>query len=490
MEIKQLKFNSILFYTLLVMLVIPVWVNEYPGMVDFPQHVTQTTLLLGLLEGDELFNQYFEINWYTPYIIPNLIALFFAYFFSPLVANKILVSVYIVSAPILTQLLTRSLNRPSEVRFLTLPFVYGFAFHWGFVPFLMSSAISAIWIWYYFTRNQDIGSKWNIFFSFIVMYSHAVAWGVVVFIILAESIYSKTLSKKLARPYILIPLLPLFVWLINVLQNEISSSESHLILYKSLVYNVLSLVGSNFMGNDWLFGTLKFSLIIIAIIRFGKINRHEDRYYFIVCCLCLLFIIMPNTVASIAYFSDRLLVFFPVFLALSIYKIRSKNMFVGLMTLATLLSIGSTFNQQHNFNLEVQPLMGEISPNIDNDSRMVLFTNLEDYGKYEYQILPTPKLIWAPHNLVNLNKVISEYSFAFVFPEMVRFKTIEEDNYYIANTRYKYPNIKWSLLKHLDYVLIRDCSLDPAIDKAIQHQSEFESKVSAQCWHLYEKGEL
>lgn len=482
------KGASLLFYSLLVLLLYPVWMSDFPAMVDFPQHVTQTASLVGMLEGDALYQEHYKINWFTPYIVPNLIALFFALFSSPVIANKILVSLYIVSTPILTQQLAKFFDKPSEVCFLSLPFVYTFAFHWGFVPFLMSSAISSIWLWYYFVKNSDVGSKGNVIFSFIVMYSHAVAWGVAVFVILARMIYTKKVKDVLYKPYILLPLLPLSIWMAYVLSFEVSSTASHLILYRTWLYKMISFVASMAMGNDWYLGTIKFLLVLAAIIIFSR-RKGWSEGRFVVICLCLLFFVMPNMLASIAYFSDRLLVFVPVFYALSISEVRSKITFVFFLSVATILSVVSMVKQQQEFDVEVKPLFEVVAGSIDGDSRVLFLNNAEDTGFYNYAVMPTPKIIWVPHNFTNSKRLVLEYSFAYVFPEMIRFKDVQEDRHYNAENRYKYPDLEWSKLDSLDYILIRDCSLEPLVDTAIQDQSNFVTKVSEQCWHLFEMAE-
>lgn len=476
---------DILFYVVLIVLILPVWMGYYPGLVDFPQHVTQTASLFGILQGDSVYNEYYEINWFTPYIISNLFTLLLAFVFSPVVANKIAVTIYIISIPLLTQYLARALNKPEEVKFITLPFLYGFAFHWGFVPYMTSCFLAAAWIFYYFQVNSDVKSKVNIVFSFIVMYSHAIAWGVAVFIIIVDSVYSKSLKAKMARPYILLPLAPLCFWLVYVLTYESSSTESHLILYKSIAYKLVSLFSYDVLDNDWLLGTIKLFFVTISMFLWVKIDRKNNKFYFIALSIFLLYFILPNTLASIAYFSDRILVFMPVFIALSISKVKSQGKFVLAMLIATSLSVASIFSQQNEFDKESSLLIHKIAPMIKDGSRVAIFSDYYDRFEYSYQIIPTNKLNWMVHNLTSLKTIVPEYTFAYVFTQMIRLKGNRKDSDYMAKYRYSYPNVDWDMITDFDYVIIRDCSMIDSINDEIIRN--FKELNRFECWHLYEK---
>jgi hypothetical protein len=52
---------------------IPVWLSTYPPMTDLPQHAAQVALLRNLHNPAFRFSGLFWINWFTPYLLSDLL---------------------------------------------------------------------------------------------------------------------------------------------------------------------------------------------------------------------------------------------------------------------------------------------------------------------------------------------------------------------------------------------------------------------------------
>ncbi|MCK8072222.1 hypothetical protein [Vibrio sp. 1CM23M] len=482
----HVKLSDFVFYVLMIFTILPVWLYEFPAMIDFPQHIAQLSVLKALVFGNDFYGDLYKINWFTPYIITNLFLLFFTLVFSPVIALKIGITFYLFSIPLFTGLIAKKINKQEDIRILTIPFLYCLPFNWGFIPFLIAIGFSVIWLYYFIVCDNNPNSFINIIFSFFIIYSHAIAWGLImvyIFFICFKDGFNLYLVKGILK--ILSPLVFIIIWLVSLKSDASLNMDEDLFTYHSVMYRFFSLIGANLMGNDKVFGFIKFCIIYYLIRECFLFKLKGNIYAKLSCLSVIIFLILPNRLVSTGFFSDRLLILLPVFFALSISEIKSKRKLYLLTSIAVALSVIPRVNRviESNENLNV---VYKFEAFIDDRSRLIFLSNNNDYSSSDYKILPEPYFLWIPQMLVVKKELEIDFNFAYFHPEMVRFSNEVDNNVknFSSRTRYDYPEVKWENYTYYDYVLIRDCSfLDNGISRELPKGSFVIGKTIG-CWTL------
>ena len=218
--------NRLLFYATLAILVLPVWIADYPPLVDLPQHMAQVNALGLLLGGDPTFTEVFEINWFTPYFLPY-VALFLLDTVLPImIATKLLLSLGIIALPVVTGQLLREIGGDERLRWLSIPSAFSFALYWGFLSFLVTVPIG-IWLvclTVRFSRSPSAKLAAAIVATGIVLFfSHVLVLGISAAVSLAYLLGSHWKTPvhlvRLALPYAA-PLPLIVYWLTHTTTNE------------------------------------------------------------------------------------------------------------------------------------------------------------------------------------------------------------------------------------------------------------------------------
>jgi hypothetical protein len=186
----------------------PVWIPHYPMMVDLPQHASEIALLRNLNDSSFKFSGLFEHYWFTPYWLGYLLA----YILTPLtgirIALKLVVSLALASFPVATSLLIREMQGDAWWAWLSIPAMYGFAFQWGLLNFLVAVPVGLLFLAVVarHARTPSRASSWLLAASAVVLFfSHALIW-LIFGLIAAVYIFCESQSLRTAIPK-LVPLL-------------------------------------------------------------------------------------------------------------------------------------------------------------------------------------------------------------------------------------------------------------------------------------------
>ncbi len=139
---RRLKPELLLFGALIAVHLLPVWLFEFIPTQDGPAHLSLTNLLRlydrpegAFLREYFLPNREAIPNWFIFLVLGKLLA------FLPVpVAEKVLVSAYVVLLPLSVRYALGALGRSSFLSLLAFPFVYSFLFWMGFYNFCFSLA--------------------------------------------------------------------------------------------------------------------------------------------------------------------------------------------------------------------------------------------------------------------------------------------------------------------------------------------------------------
>jgi len=133
--------ENLLFVVLIVAHLLPIWCFKYFPSQDGPTHVDSANVLHEYYFPDRsAFREYYLINNNpVPNWLSHLVMAGLMYIVSPLVAEKILLSGYIILLPISVRYALQAI-RPDTgfLALLAFPFIYNYLFHMGFYNFSYS----------------------------------------------------------------------------------------------------------------------------------------------------------------------------------------------------------------------------------------------------------------------------------------------------------------------------------------------------------------
>lgn len=147
----QLATFRTIYALLCVTLILPLWVGPYPPLVDLPQQAGQVSSALAWLRGDATVREVFELNLFTPYLGGYLLAGPLVAAFGPSVGLRLALSLALLAVPLATGHLLRTAGLP---RWWVLPAFAaapGYAFHWGFLGFVVTAPVG-LWALSYHLR--------------------------------------------------------------------------------------------------------------------------------------------------------------------------------------------------------------------------------------------------------------------------------------------------------------------------------------------------
>ena len=204
---KQLfSLYSILFGLLLILGLTYIWGQKFFLTSDGPTHVYNSKILLDYLCGEntDFYSRFYQIsfsffpNWFT-----HASLLLFQIFLTPVLAEKVLVSIYVIMFPVSFLFLVKQFS--SRISFLSLlifPFVFHFVFYYGFYNFCFSIAFAFLFIGFW-KRNRDkkIGLQLVCLLplSFLAYLTHIFSWfviGVVLSCIFVIELIARLFQRK------------------------------------------------------------------------------------------------------------------------------------------------------------------------------------------------------------------------------------------------------------------------------------------------------
>jgi hypothetical protein len=135
---------TFLFCSLLCLL--PIWVFDYLPMVDLPQHAQQLIIWLHWDDPAYGYQQYFDLNWKTPYLLPNTVVYLLAQFLPAVAAFKVLISLGLLAIPLVARLLLRESGGNPWWVFPVFPIGFSFSFYWGFFNFILATPLTLLFL--------------------------------------------------------------------------------------------------------------------------------------------------------------------------------------------------------------------------------------------------------------------------------------------------------------------------------------------------------
>ena len=385
-----------LFFALALLWVLPFWVVRYIPTVDGPCHTYNAWILhqYGNVERYPLFQQYYEISArpYPNWIGQAVMALLM-YAVAPLIAEKLLVSGYVLLFLGGAWYLAGSV-RPGErwIAFLAFPFALHQLFQFGFYNFAISVALFQIALGFWWRHRERPGLRmaveinlllWLCYFSHILSLALALAG---IGVLWLATLRRESWRRHLLHVPILLPQIVLPVWF---LRDQGSQRMPSGWTFAQLARYFGRLEVLNTLGEVqlWIGGALAVSFLLLLLLTLGRGRGRREEHAFLVLAalLTVLYFTSPEGMAGGFLLKQRLslypfLVLIP-WLSLRLGGRAETAAAVGL-ALAALLYLGYLIHGYREMGAREETFLAGIAPVAPNSRILPLL--FERTGPTDY----------------------------------------------------------------------------------------------------------
>ena len=330
--------KRILIFVLLVLHVLPFWIFTYFPSQDGPAHIYNAYVLKVFhhVEEGALMRQYYQLNLT---LFPNWFAhaflMLLMHVVSPLIAEKILLSLIIILFPLSLFYFLDAVDKGNNLYgFLGFLFSYHYLLHMGFYSFSISVPLFFFSLGYFVKHKSEMSLNNVAILNILCVgtyFCHILSYGLLMLSLILVSIIS--FYKNPRRIIALLSyMIPLFFLMANyLLSNKIGESDSHfglsqiwerlcskhlwiyLLNTKSLVYfTPHHLIITRLMLV--MLGAL-FIITLYNRVRQRKISSKKNQFLLIFLAFTAIYFIMPSSMMSGGWINDRITLFvFPLLL--------------------------------------------------------------------------------------------------------------------------------------------------------------------------------
>jgi hypothetical protein len=119
-----------------------VWAPHFPAGVDLPQHANLFHIWASLGDGKSGYRFFYEISWFTPYLLTYLLALPLTKIGGALFAIKVLLSVAVLATPWALGRWLKTIGGEVWWSLWGFVLVFGFGYQWGFISWVLSFPVA------------------------------------------------------------------------------------------------------------------------------------------------------------------------------------------------------------------------------------------------------------------------------------------------------------------------------------------------------------
>lgn len=122
------------------------WLVPRPPMGDLPQHAAQVVMLRELWTGTCRWSDLVRINYFTPYLLGFTVAALLSFVMPVVVALKVALTAGYFGFVSAGVALRKEFGADGRLDWLLLPGYFGFAFHYGFLTFLVAAPLGLLFL--------------------------------------------------------------------------------------------------------------------------------------------------------------------------------------------------------------------------------------------------------------------------------------------------------------------------------------------------------
>jgi hypothetical protein len=202
--------NNLFFALLIVLHLVPIYSFKYFPSCDGPAHLSNADILREYHRPDyPIFREYYVLNKnFEPNLLGHLVLVGLMYFLPMLVAEKVLLSGYVILLPISIRYALCAI-RPDAgfLAVLAFPFIYNFLFHMGFYNFSYSLTMFFFVVGYWLKYREGFTPRKTVVLTILtlVLYSShivsLVAAYVMVILFTAWLIFCDLAQRSSQQPF-------------------------------------------------------------------------------------------------------------------------------------------------------------------------------------------------------------------------------------------------------------------------------------------------
>jgi hypothetical protein len=409
----------------------PVLMFRYIPTQDGPAHLYNSHILREYLNPDYNFQQFYRLR---ATLFPNWIAhallSLFMFLFPPLIAEKVVISLYVILFPLAIAYLLEAVEPGSRwLAVLSFPLIFNYLFLMGFYSFAFAVPVFAITIGYWWTRKDSLNWQNAVVINallVILFFCHLVPYASAIFAILFLSVLVlRSQWNKLA--WSAAAVLPSLLFFVNYYTGSYVDSRPPLPFERSRIPDLISdLVQMRILVSyddtqqvfAWAYAVLLLVLVLVTLWQEGKsVTRFRTwldkrgAFFFLLLAMLAAYLVMPWSIGPGGWLNDLLSILIVVVLLAWLHKdfsARVRRLIMGLivfMALANLAWLSYDFywlNQGLQSFTAAIPLVGRnhvslpifFDPNGDS-TRVGIYVNAANYyalengninlGNYEVQ---------------------------------------------------------------------------------------------------------
>lgn len=184
---NQLYSDEMIFRLASLLCCVPVFLAQFPPMVDLPQHAAQIALWMNLGDSGFPFTSEFRVNLFTPYLLGYSLIAAITPALGILTACKVIIGLALAAFAHSTRFLLQRTGADPYWSWLIFPVLYGFAYQWGFLNFLIAAPVGLYFLGFVWRSNGNRTPGSSLLVAsllYLLFFSHALILALVCLIAL------------------------------------------------------------------------------------------------------------------------------------------------------------------------------------------------------------------------------------------------------------------------------------------------------------------
>jgi hypothetical protein len=281
LKLEQYVKRDPIFIFFCILATLPIWIVEYPPMIDLAQHVAMMNDYAKMLSGNNPHADFIEPQFFTPYFAAYLASLFFSLAFPMLIAVKIMLSMAILLFIYSVKKIVDYVDGNQCWSYLGITVAIGSAYYWGFITFIAALPIGLLYFVYGINYVANQNRKKTILlaiFGIGLFFSHML---ISVYFTAALFLYVILQDKNVKKNFIIaLPILsfvPIFLAYFMIKVFDDSSEGLSIISWEHTPGRYKVILSSQLGYNSYLNNLLGILVLVTPFLLGGKFSKKINR---------------------------------------------------------------------------------------------------------------------------------------------------------------------------------------------------------------------
>ncbi|MCG9128994.1 hypothetical protein JT359_15495 [Candidatus Poribacteria bacterium] len=317
--------TNILIGILILVYLLPIWLFSYFPTQDGISHVYNSHIITDYNNPNFEFEEYYDIHWFPfPNWLSHISLTLLMYIFSPLYAEKVFLSLYVILFPVSIHYFLNAL-RPNQnsLVILSFTFIYNYLLLMGFYNFAVSVPLFFLTLGFWWKHKDNLVFRRIVYINLLILltyFAHLISYAFVLFSIAFLTIvhYRRDFKKILLTGCSLLP--AAIMLLVYLPSSDLLSGKLPQIGFGRIGSLLQNLVGLKVLvaynqNQSWIAYCVFAFLLFLSIYTAWKgrqklIKESSGQLLFLLLFVTLffLYLILPNNVGPGGWVNDRILI--------------------------------------------------------------------------------------------------------------------------------------------------------------------------------------